>query len=427
LVPNTNIVFGGSGGSRTVTITPAANQSGTATITVTVSDGALGTSDTFLMTVSAVNDAPTISNVPDQSILENASTGPLSFSIADPDNAAGTLVLTASSSNPALVPGASMVFGGSGNSRTITVTPAADQSGTATITVSVSDGVLTASDSFVLTVTSSSAPTYLFTEGFEGPGYENSDWFEDGAVNEDYTTVVLDGAHSLNFSDSELALRSLELGDEFHTYFQVRWLTWVGYRSLVSWDDGAWNVMASLYTENNVLRIAHGGTGVNGTTVINPNTTYHVWMEWTRGAGNNGTMKLYVSPTGAKPTTPDASITTGNGGLVRRMVLGALGGGNVVMDRLLVDDVPIGSQTAPAPQGIFAFNSVPGRLSIRKEPMSASIIVTVEADDAETYVIETSEDMRTWQPVASLPGGGEYKDAEAHRHHSRFYRASKLQ
>ncbi len=51
LVPNTNIVFGGSGASRTVTVTPASGQSGTATITVTVSDGSLTASDTFVLTV----------------------------------------------------------------------------------------------------------------------------------------------------------------------------------------------------------------------------------------------------------------------------------------------------------------------------------------------------------------------------------------
>src|SRR5205085_1098627 len=50
LVPNSGIVFGGSGASRTVTVTPAANQNGTATITVTVSDGNLAATDTFVLT-----------------------------------------------------------------------------------------------------------------------------------------------------------------------------------------------------------------------------------------------------------------------------------------------------------------------------------------------------------------------------------------
>ncbi|PYR95457.1 MAG: adhesin, partial [Acidobacteria bacterium] len=63
LVPAASIVVGGAGASRTVTVTPAANQSGTATITVTVKDADGGTaSDSFLLTVSPVNDAPVAAN-----------------------------------------------------------------------------------------------------------------------------------------------------------------------------------------------------------------------------------------------------------------------------------------------------------------------------------------------------------------------------
>ena len=60
LVPNANIVFGGSGANRTVTVTPLPNQFGSATITVTVTDANSGSAqDTFLLTVTAVNDLPT--------------------------------------------------------------------------------------------------------------------------------------------------------------------------------------------------------------------------------------------------------------------------------------------------------------------------------------------------------------------------------
>ena len=58
-MPAANIVFGGSGADRTVTVTPAANQFGTATITVTATDANGGAaSDTFVLTVNSVNDAP---------------------------------------------------------------------------------------------------------------------------------------------------------------------------------------------------------------------------------------------------------------------------------------------------------------------------------------------------------------------------------
>ena len=159
LVPNASIVIGGSGTSRTVTVTPAADQSGTATITVTVSDGTLTATDTFVLTVNAVNDAPTISDIANTSTNMNTATSALSFTVGDVETAAGSFTVSGSSSNTTLVPVANIAFGGSGASRTVTVTPATNQTGTATITVTVSDGSLTATDTFVLTVNANNAPT----------------------------------------------------------------------------------------------------------------------------------------------------------------------------------------------------------------------------------------------------------------------------
>ena len=152
LVPTNSIVLGGSGANRTVTVSPAANQNGTATITVSVNDGQFTVSTNFVVTVSAVNDAPTISAIANQTILANGTTGPLNFTVADVDTAVGSLTLSGGSSNPTLVPPGNIVFGGSGANRTVTVSPATNQTGTATITVSVSDGALSASNSFVMTV-----------------------------------------------------------------------------------------------------------------------------------------------------------------------------------------------------------------------------------------------------------------------------------
>ena len=51
LVPNSNIVLGGSGANRTVTVTPASNLLGTTEITIEVSDGSFVTDTTFTVTV----------------------------------------------------------------------------------------------------------------------------------------------------------------------------------------------------------------------------------------------------------------------------------------------------------------------------------------------------------------------------------------
>ena len=58
LVPAKNIVIGGSGSNRTVTLTPIAGQSGYADITLTVSDGSLASSTTFRLSVTAGRAAP---------------------------------------------------------------------------------------------------------------------------------------------------------------------------------------------------------------------------------------------------------------------------------------------------------------------------------------------------------------------------------
>jgi hypothetical protein len=162
LVPASNIGFGGSGASRTVTVTPAANQSGMATVTITVSDGLLSASGTFVLTVNPVNDAPTISTLADQTINQGTSTGPIGLTIGDIETTAGSLVVSGSSSNPTLVPNGNLVFGGSGASRTVTVTPATDQTGTASITVTVNDGSAITTDSFVLTVNPAGTFTRVF-------------------------------------------------------------------------------------------------------------------------------------------------------------------------------------------------------------------------------------------------------------------------
>ncbi len=98
------------------------------------------------------NNAPVVSSFPNQTISENTSTGALAFTVGDAETAAGSLTVTGSSSNPALVPTASIAIGGSSANRTVTVTPTAQQHGTAVITLSVSDGTAATSSSFLLTV-----------------------------------------------------------------------------------------------------------------------------------------------------------------------------------------------------------------------------------------------------------------------------------
>ncbi len=105
-----------------------------------------------LLIVTSTNTAPTISNIANQTINEDGTTGPVSFTVGDAETAAGSLTVTGTSSNTTLVPKGNIVFGGAGANRTVTVTPEANKSGTATITLGVSDGSSTTNATFVLTV-----------------------------------------------------------------------------------------------------------------------------------------------------------------------------------------------------------------------------------------------------------------------------------
>src|SRR5262249_13201603 len=121
LVPTSGIAFGGSGANRTVTVTPAPDKNGAATITGTASDGALTDTRSLALRVNAVNDPPTISDIADQTTAKGTPVGPLAFTVGDVESAAASLTLSGSSSDPALVPPGGIVFGGSGANRTVTV------------------------------------------------------------------------------------------------------------------------------------------------------------------------------------------------------------------------------------------------------------------------------------------------------------------
>jgi len=434
LVPNGNIVFGGSGANRTVTVTPVAGQSGSATITVTVSDGTLTASDPFVVTVNpASNTAPTISNIPNQTINQGGTTGAIAFTIGDAETSTGGLTVSGSSSNPTLVPNGNIVFGGSGANRTVTVTPAAGQSGSATITVTVSDGSLTASDSFVLTVNSVSGPSYLLSEGFEGPGYENTGWIELGTPNENYTTMALHGAQSLNCVGAQYLQRTFRYSTSFNLYFRVRWNAWFDYNNIISWDNTGWSTVASVWADDNRIAINHGSVSRNGTTSIAVNTTYHVWVEWTRGSGINGTMKLYVSTDGTKPGTPEASITTGTGGGTERMYVGPFAAGpNVIFDRILVDDAVIGSNppdgTQSITQSVMAVVEPPKPASVRLLGLTEAGHVTlrIDGDVGQRVAVEVSGDLIDWTALATLEnadGTIQFTDSAATGEMQRFYRA----
>ena len=174
VVPNPTITYTSANLTGTLTFTPVPDAFGTATITVTVTDnggtanGGMNTTQrTFIVTVTPVNDAPTLDAITNRTVGVNS--GPQAVNLTGitvgPANEAGqTLTVTATSNNTALVPNPPVAYTSANATGSLTFTPAAGQSGTATITVTVTDnggtangGVNTTSRTFTVTVNPATA------------------------------------------------------------------------------------------------------------------------------------------------------------------------------------------------------------------------------------------------------------------------------
>jgi hypothetical protein len=154
--------FSGSGANRTLAIVPADDANGTVVVTVEVSDGGLTVQEDFALTVNAVNDLPTVTpaiSTLDKTVNEDGVVPSESITVDDVENGGTGVVVTVSSDNQTLVPDANLsVTSTGGGGRTLGVTLAPDENGTAEITVTLDDGTDTVDDSFTLTVNPQNDP-----------------------------------------------------------------------------------------------------------------------------------------------------------------------------------------------------------------------------------------------------------------------------
>src|SRR5262249_32822453 len=104
--------------------------------------------------IGSVQADPSVEDISNKTTNEDTALPTFSFRVADSFNVFGSI--TATSSNQTLVPDANILISGGGNTRNMDITPAANQFGTATITVTVTKTInstqVSMSDTFVLTV-----------------------------------------------------------------------------------------------------------------------------------------------------------------------------------------------------------------------------------------------------------------------------------
>ena len=142
-------------GTASLQLDPLTADTGNYNVTVTVSDGALTDTETIQITITAQppqNSAPVLNPISNQSVQAN-NNKTIAISASDADN--DTLTITASG-----VPNfASFTDNGNGTA-SLVLNPTATNVGSSNITVTVSDGTLTDSETIQITVTAISNSPY---------------------------------------------------------------------------------------------------------------------------------------------------------------------------------------------------------------------------------------------------------------------------
>jgi hypothetical protein len=418
VIPEENISFFGSESNRTVRLFPASD--GTSIITITVTDGeGNATSTSFVVTVLPPNTPPTISSFTNYNTMMNTPLARISFLVGDAESPAGVLTVTGTSSNPALIADTNIVFGGessgngnSGSNRFVVITPAAEETGNAVITVTVSDGMLTTSREFAVMVVPSAS--VLLCEPFaypDGPLNTNSAfrWSNHSgfagqarvqgeelqltsALSED-TSAVLIGApyyptngkalyagFTINFS----ALPS-GLG-EYFAHFRENPATFRArvFATTTNVTPGAFR-----------LAIGNGaGNIINATNFpmdLNPGTTYAVVVRYDVASAVS---TLWINPR----SEGDASVVAADSTAAVPIIAWAFrqsASGSGTMGSLKVDDLKVGCSFSDVLPGY--------RLQIRRSGSAVEISWPAAASDLGFFLESTSDLMATWQSVADLP------------------------
>ena len=127
--------------------------------------GELGSASS-VFTVIANNTRPSLSGITNVHTVMSTAFAPATFTVADAEDSPEVLLVSATSSDEALIPDANLVLSGSGANRTLNVTPNPDVIGNAIITLTVSDsGGLRASTNFNAMILRSSA--IILSEPFD--------------------------------------------------------------------------------------------------------------------------------------------------------------------------------------------------------------------------------------------------------------------
>lgn len=251
------------------------------------------------------NLAPTITGLAATASTQEDTPVSLSFTLDDRETNEDHLIVNVSSSNTALVPAGNLVLVHSGADCTLSITPTANNYGTTTITVTVTDrGGSTISRSFVLTVQSVNDAPVLTSAGT----------FSLGSILEDATSNVGVLVSELIASAGGNPITDLDTG-------ALEGIAIVGTDSTngtwrFSLDDGvSWNNVGSVSAGEARLLAADSKTrirfvpGPNFYGSVSAGLTFHAWDQ--NGVVNGLTAGLTASGTGgSSPFSVNSAVAS---------------------------------------------------------------------------------------------------------------------
>jgi len=439
LLRNEDILLAGTGSNRTVQVLPAAGQSGNVTVMVTVTDEiGNATSTSFVVTVLPNNTPPTISSFTNYHSVVSTPLAPIAFTVGDTETAVGSLTVTATSSNPTLIPDANIVPGGSDANRTLTITPAAQQIGNAVITVTVSDGELSTNRPFAVMVVSSTNVVLL--EPFEYPeGSLNTNsgfrWSNHSGIAGQ--TQVTAGELRLNNVQTEDISSVLvgapyapDSGKTLYSAFMVNFQTLPAFPGeyfahfLTPGASGAFRARLFATTLDTALgsyrlAIANTAGSVSNAVAFPLDLSLDVeYLVVVRYDIASGTSTLWVNP----QSESDPGATATDNPIVSSINAWAFrqSAANGDIGRLRIDDLTVG----------FSFADVlPGyRVSVARSASGLEISWPAAATD-ESYFLESTSDLNapSWATVTAVPvrNGGTDTVTVSSPTGTRFYRLVK--
>ncbi|MFM8418712.1 MAG: LamG-like jellyroll fold domain-containing protein, partial [Verrucomicrobiota bacterium] len=149
----------GAIGAGQVLYSPRAGFGGTDTLSYRVKNGSVASETVAVsLKMEVIDDPPRVSAIPNQVVYSAGGAVVVPFTVSDEETAAADLAVSVASSDPVVLPVASLELGGQGTSRTLSIAPQPGVFASSVVTITVTDGANSVQQAFTVQL----APTLAY-------------------------------------------------------------------------------------------------------------------------------------------------------------------------------------------------------------------------------------------------------------------------